>query len=79
MIGTTDSLSFSIFISEKEIDDTKTIRKHEDETYKKPGDEVASWIRNKDIGYTKRDPNTGAVLPIHHKHTSDVTQQVRYI
>lgn len=59
----------------KEIDDTKTIRKHEDETYKKPGDEVASWIRNKDIGYTKRDPNTGAVLPIHHKHTSDVTQQ----
>ncbi|XP_072019986.1 uncharacterized protein [Amphiura filiformis] len=59
----------------KEIDDQKNLRHHAENEYKTPGVEVASWIREKEIGYPKRDPNSGAVLPVHHKHTSDVTQQ----
>ena len=62
--------------TEQEIDDQKSQKQLQEHELKAPGQEVASWIREKEIGYPKRDPNSGAVLPVHHKHTSDVTQQV---
>ncbi|XP_071825904.1 uncharacterized protein [Apostichopus japonicus] len=56
------------------IKDQQTLRSKQEAELKKPGDEVASWIRSKEIGYPKRDPATGGLLPEHYKGTSDVTQ-----
>ncbi|KAJ8035689.1 hypothetical protein HOLleu_19443 [Holothuria leucospilota] len=50
------------------------LRSKEEAELKRPGNEVASWIRSKEIGYPKRDPNTGNLLPEHYRGTSDVTQ-----
>ncbi|XP_033098016.1 uncharacterized protein LOC117101979 isoform X2 [Anneissia japonica] len=50
------------------------LRRSIEEEIKRPGNEVGPWIREKEVGYPKKDPVTGAVLAVHHKPVSDVTK-----
>ncbi|XP_071943286.1 uncharacterized protein [Antedon mediterranea] len=57
------------------ISEQQQLRKSLEDEMKQAGNEVGPWIREKEVGYPKKDPITGVLLPKQHKGASDVTKQ----